>query len=208
MVEEGISRESMINRRYPKRETRSMLRFFAVLIAVFALFIFIFTNVIIGVQVNGSSMYPTLYGGVLTSDGTYKGGDHLFVCAWDTPERGDIVVFHHPKGTGTELIKRVIALPGDTIYADYGVLYRKQEGETQFTVVSEPYLGEVWNRDSHIEEVTVPEGMLYVMGDNRNNSEDSRRFGFVPQKNVIGVVTDWSLRWKDILSSIFGFFNR
>ena len=208
MVEEGISKETMISRRYPEREFRSMLRFYVILIAVFAIFIFIFTNVIIGVQVNGSSMYPTLYGGVLDSDGTYKGGDRLFVCAWDTPERGDIIVFHHPKGKNTELIKRVIALPGDTIYADYGVLYRKEKGEEEFSVVPEPYLGEVWTRDTHIEETTVPEGMLFVMGDNRNNSEDSRKFGFVPQENVIGVVTDWSLRWKDILSKIFGFFNR
>ncbi len=208
MVEEGISKDTLINRRFPELEFHSMLRFFAVLIGVFAIFVFVFTNVIIGVQVNGASMYPTLYGGELTADGTYKGGDRLFVCAWDTPQRGDIVVFHHPAGKNTELIKRVIALPGDTIYADYGVLYRKEAGETEFSVVSEPYLGEVWVRDVHIPETTVPEGMLFVMGDNRNNSEDSRKFGFVPQENVIGVVTGWSLRWKEIISTVFGFFSR
>ncbi len=208
MVEEEISKDTLIGRRFPDLEFHSMLRFFAVLVGVFAIFVFVFTNVIIGVQVNGASMYPTLYGGELTADGTYEGGDRLFVFAWDTPQRGDIVVFHHPSGKQTELIKRVIAVPGDTIYAENGVLYRKKAGETEFSVVSEPYLGEIWVRDSSIAEVTVPDGMLYVMGDNRNNSEDSRKFGFVPRGNVIGVVTGWSLRWKDIISTVFGFFGR
>ena len=219
MSERTNYKELIEARRYPQRETMSTMRFFAVLLAVFAVFIFVFTNVLIGVQVNGSSMEPTLYGGVMGSDGKYHGGDYLFVNTLDTPAHGDIIVFHATPeiSNNSELIKRVIGLPGDTIYAQSGVLYRKNAGEDRFSVVEEPYLGEVWTETlpkagAHEEyivdgTIVVPEGMVYVMGDHRSVSSDSRSFGPIPMRSIVGVVTGWSLKHKKILTTVFGFFQ-
>lgn len=219
MSERTNYKELIENRRYPQRETMSTVRFFAALLAVFAIFIFVFTNVLIGVQVNGSSMEPTLYGGVLGSDGKYHGGDYLFVNTLDRPEHGDIIVFHATPSisNNSELIKRVIGLPGDTIKAQNGVLYRKNAGEESFEVVEEPYLGEVWTQtlpapgeqEYYIVDgcIVVPEGMVYVMGDHRSVSSDSRSFGPIPMSSIVGVVTDWSLKHKKILTAVFGFFQ-
>jgi signal peptidase I len=121
------------------------------------------------VRVDGFSMKPTLQDGeyVLVNKLAYRFGE---------PQRGDIIVFR-PVNPGEELIKRVIGLPGDTVDIQDGrVLVNGQE-------ISEPYIaappkdGGKWD---------VPQGYLFVMGDNRNNSSDSRAIGPIPLENVIG----------------------
>ncbi len=219
-MSERINYEEVIeSRRYPERETLSTLRFFAVLLAVFAAFIFVFTHVLIGVQVSGSSMEPTLYGGKPNGDGTYSGGDYLFVNTLDRIDYGDIIVFHATPdiSDNSELIKRVIGLPGDSVYAVNGVLYRIRAGSSSPEIVEEPYLGEAWTetfpsagdtRDYvHDGKVVVPEGMVFVLGDHRSVSKDSRSFGPIPLDNVVGVVTGWSLKHRKSLATIFGFFG-
>lgn len=200
---ETIYSELLEDRRDPDRGMLSMFRFLCVLLLVFCVLLFVFTQVLIGVQVCGPSMNPTLYGGELASDGTYRGGDYLFVYAFASPDYGDIVVFHSDE-ENEELIKRVIGLPGDTITARNGVLYRTSaEGDT--VTVDEPYIADGWH--GYIQPYTVPEGCIYVMGDNRNNSLDSRIFGAVEQDSVLGVVTGWSLACKEFLSDLFGLFR-
>jgi signal peptidase I len=100
------------------------------------------------------------------------------------PHRGDVVVFDKPPGAGgsaevKNLIKRVIAVPGDEIEARDGVVYRNGER------LPEPYLrsGTV---TTDIARQRVPEGRYWVMGDNREVSEDSRLFGPVPESAVLG----------------------
>ena len=111
------------------------------------------------------------------------------------PHRGEVVVFHVPQ-EGRDFIKRVIALPGDTVRVqgdDVFVNDKKQD---------EPYLkaaietaaknGELWNEtgpnfpNEFVTEGTVPADSFLAMGDNRSNSEDSRRIGFIPYKQLIG----------------------
>lgn len=195
--------ELLEDRREPNRGFLSLLRFLCVLLLIFCIVLIVFTKVLIGVQVCGPSMNPTLYGGELASDGTYRGGDYLFVYTFASPDYGDIVVFYSEEEQ-EDLIKRVIALPGDTISAQNGVLYRTSaEGETE--IVEESYIADGWH--GYIRPYTVPEGCLYVMGDNRNNSLDSRTFGAIEEESVLGVVTGWSLAWKGFLSDLFGFFR-
>jgi signal peptidase I len=112
-----------------------------------------------------------------------------------TPElkRGDIIVIRSPEDPGLELVKRLIALPGDTIKFDQGKLWLKPAGGTAFAQMKEDYLStaELKNPDgtfrsytlgdlgSHIsegEEVTIPPDRIFVMGDNRLHSNDSRRW--------------------------------
>lgn len=153
------------------------------------------------------------------SDGKYHGGDYLFVNTLDRPDHGDIIVFHATPNisNNSELIKRVIGLPGDAIRAQNGVLYRKNAGADSFEVVEEPYLGEVWTetfpspgeKRGYIVDgcIVVPAGMVFVMGDHRSVSSDSRSFGPIPMDSIVGVVTGWSLKNKKILTAVFGFFQ-
>ena len=109
------------------------------------------------------------------------------------------------------LIKRVIGLPGDTIWVNGNKVYRKHAGEIEFTELNEPYLdpNDSWG-NYNLAPVEVGEGEVYVLGDHRSVSSDSRRadFGTLLLDNVMGVVTDWSLKYKDAITSFFGFFSR
>jgi signal peptidase I len=95
----------------------------------------------------------------------------------DQPDYGDIVVFHTDEQR--DFIKRVIGLPGDQIAIKDGKVFRNGKP------LEEPYIYEPMNFNME-EEVTVPEGHIYVLGDNRNNSKDSRRIGPVNIDAVVG----------------------
>jgi signal peptidase I len=101
------------------------------------------------------------------------------------PQRGDIVVFIPPpqlqeQGYGVDqaFIKRVIGLPGDTVAVTHGSVYVNDR------LIIEPYIAESPNYA--MSPMVVPARQLFVMGDNRNNSNDSHVWGFLPQGNVIG----------------------
>jgi signal peptidase I len=94
------------------------------------------------------------------------------------PARGDIIAFHHDAPTPETYIKRIIGLPGDRIRIDRGKVF------VNGTPLDEPYVRFPDGRS--FPEVTVPAGALYVLGDNRADSDDSRFWGFVPQSAVLG----------------------
>src|SRR5699024_4868128 len=109
------------------------------------------------------------------------------------PERGDVVVFKPlPPGQDKPYIKRVIGLPGDTIDIHDDAVY------VNGTRLNEPYLqGQTTNdrncRPEYCDGYVIPEGSIYVLGDNRNNSQDSRDFGAVPDYRIIG--KGWVTYW-------------
>ena len=99
------------------------------------------------------------------------------------PHRGDLVAFHAPR-TGEVLLKRVVAVGGDTVGLEDGVLVVNGRRP------AEPYVADPDAIDSvYFGPVEVPAGSLFVLGDNRGNSEDSREFGAVPADRVIGRAT-------------------
>lgn len=132
--------------------------------------------------VSGISMQPSLY----------DGNRLLLFSAFYTPERGDIIVLSQPNGVTGEFdknkIKRVIGVAGDEIDINYvnGRVYRNGEA------LYEPYLTDLINGPSSqypmTFPLTVPEGQLFVLGDNRNNSLDSRdeQVGLVDERYVLG----------------------
>lgn len=94
------------------------------------------------------------------------------------PARGDIIAFHHDGPTPETFIKRVIGLPGDRIQVDRGRVI------VNGAALDEPYVH--FPDDRSFPALTVPADSLYVLGDNRADSEDSRVFGFVPVNQVTG----------------------
>jgi signal peptidase I len=124
------------------------------------------------IRVESVSMQPTLYPGdyVIVNKLAYR-FNHK-------PDRGDVIVFRPPPNPeAIPYIKRIIGLPGDKIHVADGKVYVNDQ------LVVEPYLVVSTNRGG---DWTVPDGQLFVMGDNRNNSSDSRSWGFVPFENIIG----------------------
>lgn len=125
--------------------------------------------------VQGSSMRPTL-----------TNGERLlvnkFIYRLDPPKIGNIIVFLPPPAAHTtkDFIKRVIALGGDTVSMQDGQVY--VNGRLQ----PEPYLPSSYRGVADFPPEVVPKGYVFVLGDNRNNSEDSRYFGFVPLQNIRG----------------------
>jgi signal peptidase I len=100
------------------------------------------------------------------------------------PQRGDIIVFRLPNDEEQDLIKRVIGLPGDAVNINSGVV--KING----VVLNEPYIAQA---PLYSGEWKVPEGSLFVLGDNRNDSRDSHQWGLLPVDHIIGksVVIYW-----------------
>lgn len=129
------------------------------------------------VDVNGSSMHPTL-----------ENGDKMIVTdVFYTPEQGDIVVFRKEEYADYALVKRVIATEGQTVEIDFDRHIVYVDGNR----LDEPYIAEpTANKIDFTGIQVVPEGCVFVMGDNRNDSTDSRdeRIGMVDTRNIIGKV--------------------
>ena len=160
----------------PKKETASLLGVcydvVEVLVASLACIVLLFTFLIRVVGVEGDSMNNTL-----------KTKDRLLLLvAGYTPERGDIVVVD--RYTQEPLIKRVIALEGDVIDIDPETHAVSVNGE----VLDEPYIATQTDLKDFSGPQKVPEGMVFVMGDNRTYSKDSRtaEIGFVEISDIVG----------------------
>lgn len=184
--------------------------FFPVLIAVLLLRAFVFEPF----RIPSKSMVPTLLVGdfVLVSKFSYGLRAPVFHTKFvdiGEPERGDVVVFRYPPDPTKDYIKRVIGLPGDQVtYRDEHLyvngqrvaldgqgVYDGPDADALATMrrfiehlpggVEHPVLQVVGRRGPDVS-VTVPEHHYFVMGDNRDNSADSRVWGFVPEENLVG----------------------
>ena len=159
--------------RTPKK-VGGFLEFVIILAVAFALvFGFVRPFVLEAFRIPSESMVPTL-----------EVGDRVFVnkfiYRFTEPERGDIVVFESVNGGEEDLIKRVVGVPGDEIEVRSGTLL--VNGEPQ----NEPYLNREIPDDSFFGPSRLSEGEVFVMGDNRANSADSRVFGPLPVENIEG----------------------
>ncbi|MBI2863722.1 MAG: signal peptidase I [Chloroflexi bacterium] len=153
-------------------------------------------------KVEGASMEPTLHTGqyLLVNKLVYFSMDMSEISKalpafnlqnkqtfflFHPPEKGDIVVFRYPKDPSRDFIKRVIAVPGETVEIRNGkILVNGEESQ-------EPYTAERPNYPYGPEK--VPPDNFFVLGDNRNNSSDSHIWGMVPRNNIVGKA--WISYW-------------
>lgn len=163
-------------RRHLSRSARSAIEWVAVIVGALVVALVVKTFLIQAFYIPSESMVPTLKVGdrVLVNKLSYSRGD---------VDRGDIVVFARPGGPGADgiadLIKRVVALPGETVEGRDGAVY--VDGRR----LDETYLPD-GTTTGPFPPFTLPDDEVWVMGDNRNASDDSRRFKGVPLDDVVG----------------------
>ena len=204
--------------------------FFLVLLLVLVLRSFIFEPF----RIPSGSLEPTLLPGDFILVNKFDYGIRLPVISKKIikihePKRGDIVVFHWPVNPKVDFIKRVVGLPGDTVSYVNKVFFINGIEAKQDYQETLPYVLESGNivdalksqenllgvnheiyqfpsrPDENFTNLTVPEGMYFMIGDNRDDSADSRIWGFVPESYIVGkplyVLISWdsssyNLRWK------------
>ena len=108
------------------------------------------------------------------------------------PQHGDIIVFNYPEDPSEQFVKRIIALPGDTIEIRQGAVYVNGQKINEPYVSRGAQLAGFTSRDE-LASRTVPAESYFVMGDNRRGSRDSREWGFLPRKFIVGKV--WVAYW-------------
>ncbi len=181
------------------KEQNSVYKIYLVallLVAIMFVIVFLNTYVFINIMVDGSSMNKTLFHGDIVVCNTKK-----------SVNRGDVIITYDEDIIGKNwIIKRVIALEGDTVMIKDGKVYVNDMENP----LEEPYaFGKTETAGSKLEDgeqITVKEGEVFFLGDNREGSSDCRYCGR-PSKlsNVVGVVENWSIRNKKFLTK---FFNR
>ena len=150
---------------------KAFIREFLITIIIAAVICFVFQATLQTFIVVMTSMEPSFHEGqrLLVNKAVYFFGE---------PERGDVVIFEAPNSREDDYIKRVIGLPGDTVEIKGGNVY------VNGTTLDEPY---VMNPPNYtVKEEKIPDDQFFVLGDNRNNSNDSHHGWLVPRDNIIG----------------------
>ena len=149
------------------------------------------------VEVSGDSMLNTV-----------EHGDLLYVREIKA-KRGDIVIisvknYFDENGihfSGDYIIKRLIAVAGDTVQCEDGVVSIKYAGSETFVALDEPYVRGSTPKFEYGTSITVQEGQIFFLGDNRENSYDSTEIGCLMEKDIVGVVPAWALKIKSFTTS-------
>lgn len=197
------------------------------LFPVFLVVLILRSFVIEPFRIPSGSMYPTLEIGDFIAVSKFSYGIKLPVTQTkiipiDEPERGDIVVFSYPKDPNVDYIKRIVGLPGDevayigrTVFVNNQPIRQQPKGKYHGNdsgaimngakVVSETMdnghqydiLLDMDKASRDLNSIVVPEGHYFVMGDNRDHSNDSRFWGFVPEKNLKGKAFGIWMNWDN-----------
>lgn len=174
----------------------SVWEFAQTILLALALF-FLIRTVIQNFRIDGISMEPNFHNGqfLIVNRFAYCPGLHFEIRSLDIklsktwcvgqPKRGDVIVFEYPLDTSRDFIKRVIALPGETVEV------RGDKVIVDGKVLPEPFGPNPGSRN--FAPIKVPPDTVFVMGDNRNNSSDSRSWGPLPQSDIVGkaVLSYW-----------------
>lgn len=168
-----------------KRLGAFFLDILEVVVFAVAIFLFVYLLIVQPHKIKGTSMEPNFPSGeyLLTDKVSYR---------FREPKRGEIIVFIAPTSNSDEFIKRIIALPGETIMIENESIYINGQ------LLSEPYLPHniktlPGNSLQEGDTMIIPFNNYFVMGDNRPFSSDSRSWGYVPKENITGRA--WFIYW-------------
>ena len=165
----------------------------------------VFDTIYTGIYVINRSMTPTFIGAESKDE---PGGDYVYIKTGAKPGYGDVVVVYWEE-EHENIIKRAIAFEGDTVKIERGQLMIKYNGAEDFEIIEESYA--VYNDPNkmvnNLDEHVVKEGGVFLLGDNRDESNDSRQNGDFLLKNVLGVVPKWSIKYKSFTTSWHKFFK-
>ena len=152
---------------------RAFLREILIIIAVAIGIFFLLQTTVQSFVVVGASMEPAFEQGqrLLVNKAAYR---------FREPQRGEVIVFHPPGNQRDDYIKRIIALPGDTVKIEKGVVY------VNGSKLSEPYINTEDPPKYSLRQQTIPDNNYFVLGDNRNNSNDSHKGWTVEDEAIIG----------------------
>jgi signal peptidase I len=156
---------------------RSLFRDILIVLAVVVVIFFLIHITLQGFKIYESCMEPNFHEGerVLVNKMIYHFTD---------PKRGDVIVLHPPFDPKITYIKRIIAIPGDTVEVKDGAVYVKGVRLEEPYAVAPTYTFPL---------TKIPEGEYFVLGDNRNNANDSVDWGTLPRKDIVGKV--WLCYW-------------
>lgn len=166
------------------------------LLLVFAIFLIVYIFLFRPFQVNGNSMYPNFFHKqyILTN---------IIVLQLKKPILGDVVIFRAPTDPEKDYIKRVIGIPGDNILLKDGEVYLNGRllDEKEYLDPSIKTYGGTFLSEQ--QATTIPKESYFVMGDNRLESSDSREWGFINLKSIIGqsFFTYWPLNQAGIIKN-------
>jgi signal peptidase I len=163
---------------FVKRAVAAIFDFLQSIVVVLAVMVMIYLFIMSPQEINGASMEPNFHNGeyILTNKVLYKIYD---------PKRGDVVIFKSPRNKEIDFIKRIIGLPGERVRLSENAFFIDgQKLDEKYLPLGVYVFGGTYLREN--EEVTIPEGKYFVIGDNRPHSADSREFGPIPKIDFIG----------------------
>lgn len=176
------------NKKEKKSLGREILEWIVTIVAALAIALVIRTFIFEPVRVDGQSMDDTLADGevMFVSKLRYTSFDFIGgrISAFGDPKRFDVVICRYPNRGYTNFVKRIIGIPGDTVRIEDGYVYVNDEK------YDEPYINDDYRTGlgANFPEFKVPEGQYFVMGDHRNNSNDSRYVGPIDRNMIVGHV--------------------
>ena len=153
--------------------SQKMIRFILDVVETLIISLVLFAGInaiTVRIRVDGHSMEPTLQNGelVIVNKLAYR---------FSAPKAGDVIVFRFPRDPDQEYIKRIIGLPGDEVKIANGQVFINGKQAAEPYIAAPPAYNMIWQ---------VPEGTVFVLGDNRNNSSDSHDWGPVAMEYVVG----------------------
>jgi len=163
---------------FVKRAVAAIFDFLQSIVVVLAIMVMVYLFIMSPQEINGASMEPNFHNGeyILTNKVVYKVYD---------PKRGDVVIFKSPRNKEIDFIKRIIGLPGERVKLTANAFYIDGQKLDESYLPPDLYVfGGPYLREN--EEVTIPDGNYFVIGDNRPHSADSREFGPISKIDFIG----------------------